>query len=81
MTVFVFHFVKIISSFKVGLEQVFEILRRNANTFVCDFNVYGNEGSRSSFTLIRSYFNLNCFIWIGKLDSVRQQIDDNLLKA
>ena len=59
MTVFVFHLVEVVGGFKVGLEQIFEILRRNANTFVSYFDAHSDEASRSRRTLIRSYVNLN----------------------
>jgi hypothetical protein len=70
MTVFVFHLVKVISGFEVGLKQIFEILRRNADSFVGHLDAHGNETSLSKAVIIRRDLYLNRVVGIGKLDSV-----------
>jgi hypothetical protein len=70
MTVFVFHLVKIISGFEVRLEQIFEILWGNSDSFVGHFDAHSNETSLSRVVIIGRNLNLNRVVGIGKLDSV-----------
>ena len=81
MTVLIFRLVQVVSRFKVGLEQIFEILGRNSDSFVAHPDTDYNRAACCRCAKICCNVDFYRVVRIRELNCVREKIDYDLLKT